>query len=442
MSRRHTSRTDTDPSEAAATALAPANKHLAAQKLAAAVRPVFELLEGRQLLNGALDPTFGVAGKAVTDFGGAQDIGSGLAVLADGSFVVVGESGGQFAVAKYTANGALDTGFGGGDGLVTTAIGSIARATSVAIDGSGRIVVGGYATVGTTEDFAVARYDAGGNLDTSFRRGDGVATTDFANRRDNLFALKILPSGQLVAVGQVRTGAADNNEDFGVAVYHPATGVLDTTFDTDGKATTDFGGEEDARGVAYDAALGRIVVVGESDGTFALAGYVAATGALDGGFDGDGRLTTIFPGSAIAMSAAVDSNGRYVVAGGSGADFAVARYANTGALDAGFDSDGMLTLDFAGGFDHANAVALAADGKILVAGVASNGGSGDFGVARLTSSGALDTTFGLGTGKVTTDIAGNSDTAAAVAVQPTSGKLLVVGTGNGGGASQDDFATV
>jgi hypothetical protein len=57
-------------------------------------------------------------------------------------------------------------------------------------------------------------------------------------------------------------------------------------------------------------------------------------------------------------------------------------------------------FDFGGGFDQANGLAFQADGKIIVAGVASQGSSGDFGVARLTTTGALDTSFGVGTGLV------------------------------------------
>src|SRR5262245_24066099 len=79
------------------------------QKLDSAIRPELHALERRQLLNGAIDTSFGTIGKAITDFGNTPDLGDGLVTLPDGSFIVAGESNGRFALAKYTASGAVDT---------------------------------------------------------------------------------------------------------------------------------------------------------------------------------------------------------------------------------------------------------------------------------------------------------------------------------------------
>jgi uncharacterized delta-60 repeat protein len=68
------------------------------------------------------------------------------------------------------APGDLDTSFGSG-GKVTTAIGAGGYGQDVAIDGSGRIVVAGYSSNGTDDDFAVVRYTASGALDTTFGSG-------------------------------------------------------------------------------------------------------------------------------------------------------------------------------------------------------------------------------------------------------------------------------
>src|SRR5262245_25784050 len=81
-------------------------------RLAAAISPVFEHLEQRRMLNGALDNTFGTAGKVMTDFGGVES-GNAIAILNDGRFVVVGSSGSSFAVARYNVDGTLDTNFDG-----------------------------------------------------------------------------------------------------------------------------------------------------------------------------------------------------------------------------------------------------------------------------------------------------------------------------------------
>jgi uncharacterized delta-60 repeat protein len=78
-------------------------------------------------------------------------------------------------------------------------------------------------------------------------------------------------------------------------------------------------------------------------------------------------------------------DGKIIVAGISGSDFAVARYNSDGTLDSSFDTDGKLTLNM-GGTDQVNAIAIQPDGKILLVG---NSGS-SLAIARLTSSGALD----------------------------------------------------
>jgi uncharacterized delta-60 repeat protein len=97
-----------------------------------------------------------------------------------------------------------------------------------------------------------------------------------------------------------------------------------------------------------------------------------------------------------------------------------------GDLDASFGSGGKIVSDFFGRSNNANAIALQSDGKIVVAGHAlSASGPPDFALARYHSDGSLDTSFGSG-GRVTTDFAGRSDNAAAVAIQPD-GKILAAG---------------
>src|SRR5205085_1470565 len=112
--------------------------------------------------------------------------------------------------------------------------------------------------------------------------------------------------------------------------------------------------------------------------------------------------------------AALQTNGKIVVAGyivnGSDDDFLVERHNADGSLDSTFGIGGIITTDFAGSYDQATAVALQSDGKIVVAGEAYTGASYDFALARYTTTGVLDTTFGPGlTGMVTTDFAGKSD---------------------------------
>ena len=130
---------------------------------------------------GDLDPSFSGDGKLTTDFGvgGA----SGVALQGDGKIVAVGDSGGDFALARYNPDGSLDPSFAG-DGMQTTDFGrDFEGASDVALQPEGKIVVVGGG--GPGGDFALARYNPDGSLDSSFA-GDGMQTTDFGERRRGL----------------------------------------------------------------------------------------------------------------------------------------------------------------------------------------------------------------------------------------------------------------
>jgi uncharacterized delta-60 repeat protein len=96
-----------------------------------------------------------------------------------------------------------------------------------------------------------------------------------------------------------------------------------------------------------------------------------------------------------------------------------------------------VTTDFAGAFDIAGAVAIQGDGKIVAAGGAEVSGADDFALARYNANGSLDPTFS-GDGKVTTDFAGDSDQAHAVAIQ-ANGRIVAAGHAFVSG-TDDDFA--
>ena len=103
-----------------------------------------------------------------------------------------------------------------------------------------------------------------------------------------------------------------------------------------------------------------------------------ADGTLDTSFDSDGIVTTDFgPGDDRAFSVVVQPDGKILVAGdsdnGSNIDFALVRYNADGSLDTSFDGNGRLITDFGSGDDRGYSVALQPDGKIVVAGRTGNG---------------------------------------------------------------------
>ena len=216
-----------------------------------------------------------------------------------------------------------------------------------------------------------------------------------------------------------------------MAAYASLLAVVlpDTSFSSDGKVTTDLGfiAIDIGRSVALQS-NGKIIVAGDSNGDFALVRY-NTDGSLDTSFSTDGKVTTGFGLLTIDIgySLAIQADGKILVAGTDGTDFALARYNSDGSLDTSFSSDGKVTTDL--GFiavDIGYSIAVQADGKIVVAGVS----NGDFALVRYNSDGSLDTSFSSD-GKVTTDFGLLTiDTIYSLVVQ-ADGKILVAGESNG-----------
>lgn len=411
---------------------------------------------------GSLDTSFGVGGIVTTNFDSSSASAATHATLqADGKIVVVGYSrragtdDDDFALARYDAvDGSLDTTFGVG-GKVTTNFGSpyfaatIEWALSVAVQADGKIVAAGYSDQGTPSltghsDFALARYNVDGSLDTSFGVG-GKVVTDFGFPNSSVNGVALQCDGKIVAAGISISGDANDpaNWDIALARYN-VDGSLDTSFGVGGKLTTNFGSTPFGSmtgDAAWSLALQadhKIVVAGSSNqgsGGFALARY-NEDGSLDTSFGVGGKVVS-GSGGDVAFSVALQPDGRIVAAGHSnpGAtlnDFALSRYNADGSLDTGFGVDGIVTTDFGVSQDIAEGVAVEADGRIVAAGYSYQGATGnDFVLAQYNADGSLDTSFGMG-GKVVTDFGGPDDVANGVVVQGD-GNIVVVGTTNQSG---------
>jgi uncharacterized delta-60 repeat protein len=392
---------------------------------------------------GALDLSFGGTGIVTIAFS-ASDIANDVTVDSQNRIVVAGyaDNGSgvaDFAVARLTAAGALDNTFDG-DGKQTIAFGAADDiAYSVAVDSLDRVVIGGFSNIGSNGAFAVARLTTVGVLDTSFD-GDGKQTFDFGAPGSGAWGMEVDPLNRIVIAGTVTNGSTS---DFAVARLTVA-GAFDNSFDGDGKQTIDFGAfSDEAQGVDLDS-MGRIVVVGDtyngSNVDFAVARLTAA-GALDSSFDGDGKQTIAFTVSDIAEAVAIDSLDRVVLAGntndGSNPAFAVARLTAAGALDNSFDGDGRQTVDFSAFDDGAFGIAVDSANRAVVAGFTDNGSNFDFAVARLTAAGALDASFD-GDGKKTFGLTAGSQAGGRSVAVDSLGRTVVAGyVWNG---SNNDFA--
>lgn len=264
---------------------------------------------------------------------------------------------------------------------------------------------------------------APGDLDPTYG-AMGKTITSFINKSAGALAAARQPDGKTVAVGYAETGSNEATEDFALARYN-RDGSLDTTFGTGGRVTTDFAGAQDEAWGVVVQSDGKIVACGQSQkGTetdFALARY-NANGTLDKTFGSDhtGKIRTAFlnnPGDSVARAIAVQTDGKLVVAGRltdsmNRVSFALARYKSDGSLDKTFGFQGQSVDSFSPQhIDQANAIAIQQSGKILVGGATVTNTDQDFEIVRYDSNGDVDSTFGLnGIGVVvTTDFNGNYD---------------------------------
>ncbi len=224
-----------------------------------------------------------------------------------------------------------------------------------------------------------------------------------------------------------------------------APGDLDPTFGNGGKVLTPIGnsGGSAAQGVAVQSD-GKIVVVGLSNsGTtsaqnydFAVVRY-NADGSLDASFGTGGKVLTQIRENDVAYAAAIQADGKIVLAGFSStgtaasSDFALVRYNTDGSLDSSFGTGGKVLTDFGGsGGDYARDVVIQSNGKIVVAGETGPDATKDFALARYNTDGTLDLSFGTG-GKVVTPISSSSRDLVNGATIQADGKIVVTGSSSG-----------
>ena len=183
-----------------------------------------------------------------------------------------------------------------------------------------------------------------------------------------------------------------------------------------------------------------LVLVGAWLLTVAFGGVVrAADGALDETFGGDGKVVTGFPIGAFANDVAVQPDGKIIAAGAAAGRsatgvFALARYGSHGSLDRTFGRNGRVTTAVSDGGDEVHAIAIQPDGRIVAVG--SN--QQQFELARYTTDGGLDPTFGFN-GIMSTDLTSDYDIVYDMAIQPN-GKILVGGLATPGSPWRPRFA--
>ena len=326
--------------------------------------------------DGTPDPTFGVNGVSVITSGVNDPQPHGMVVLPNGKFIVSGFVNGLphfLGLVRLNADGSLDTTFGAGGVLDVP----ITGAYKVALQSDGMILVAGNtAGLSSGADFGVARYDADGVLDTTFGTA-GLARADLTSF-DQAYGLSVQPDGRILVVGGTNGGPLVSR--FGVARFLP-DGTLDPTFGIGGTVLVPTISEYDVPEAVATQSTGRVVVAGFSavshptflDADWALVG-LAANGSADGAFGAGGTVLKDFAGyDDIVYALHVQPDDRVLVAGyaGFGAGYQnlrplVSRYLANGALDLGWGLLGTTIVtvpDIYNGDMHA--LHALPDGRIL-----------------------------------------------------------------------------
>jgi len=398
---------------------------------------------------GTLDPFWATGsslgpGKVITPIGSSDDVANAMILQPDGKVLMAGfcfsGTNYDFCVARYLPNGTLDASWNA-TGKVITPIGSgDDLAFAIALQPDGKVLLAGYCSNGSNNDFCAARYLSSGALDTTWN-GTGKVITPIGSNDDRATAIALQPDGKVLLAG-VCTGAV--NSDFCAARYLP-NGTLDGSWSGTGKVITPIGSGADFANAITLQPDGKVLLAGycDSGGSDFCAARYLPNGSLDTSWNGTGKVITVVGSNDdVAVAMALQPDGRVLLAGycfgGTTYDFCAARYLPTGALDTSWNGSGKVITPIGSGADLANAMTVQPDGRVLLAGTCSNGTNDDFCAARYLPNGTLDNVWN-GTGKVITSVGSSNDAATAVVLQPD-GKVLLAGSCLNG--SLNDFCSL
>lgn len=330
-------------------------------------------------------------------FGETGDTYSGLAVQSDGKIVTVGNSFRlahgcwvhRVNVRRFNTDGAPDTVFGTGSGLTSYSAGCAedgiwAQAYAITLYG-GKIIVAGSLENGTETKFLTLRLSSNGTFDTSFNQ-DGIGIYSVGSDGE-AYDVSVQPrSGRIALAG----GSLSGSELDSALLVLTANGYPDLNFGDFGTILSDLGGNDLFQTVAFRAD-GKIVAGGynTSPGKGTVARY-SVNGTLDAGFSGNGVFTTeiSLAGEQVA-DVLIQPDGKILVASsgnlvyfGDTRDFILYRLNAEGSYDSTFGGAGIVTTDFAQGWDYSTSMVKQPDGKIIVAGRTSNENNSDIALAR------------------------------------------------------------
>jgi uncharacterized delta-60 repeat protein/RHS repeat-associated protein len=371
--------------------------------------------------SGSLDTTFNSSGRVTTTVG-SSDIAYKTLVQGDGKIVIVGYNSTSGVVIRYNADGSLDSGFGSSG--VTTLSSVVFYDAAIQSDGKIIAVGGDY-----SGNFVAARYNTDGTLDTSFG-SSGIATVDFGPW-DYANAVSLQSDGKIVLGGASGSGPGTGAENWAI-VRLTTSGSLDTSFNSTGKLTLDWGSDDVINGITVQDS-GKIVAAGLANGASGMARFTSS-GALDTTFGSGGTGKVALTGDwdqSINLESLSDQ--RLLVSGVSAGEMVLHRFTADGLEDDTFGTSGTVTMAFgAWHIDWGYDVGVQPDGKVIVVGL-SNFSGGDGFALRYNVDGTLDASFGS-SGAMLVWYGSSSysewDYFQSVAIQKD-GQIVVAGTADG-----------
>jgi uncharacterized delta-60 repeat protein len=315
----------------------------------------------RMLPDGSLDPTFANGGVLTLPVGiGA--CGNTLRLQPDGKIVIAGtgDVGGKmvFLAVRLNANGTPDATFGTG-GVASAAVGAAAIANGVAIQGDGKILLGGTARTvlddPTTNAFAIARLNADGSLDTRYGNGGSA----MFGGTGGAWGVALQSDGKAVLGGQ----ATVNGTEVFQVVRVATNGRADTRFANNGIYQKLIGTKAIANAIAVQPD-DKVVVTGNAfDGRGVAATLRLTTKGTPDPTFGSGGVSEVTLWQAV-NGMALQRDGKIVLAS---TGSTTVRLTAGGAADATFGTGGLATHTL-GSPTAANGVAVQADGKLVLAG--------------------------------------------------------------------------
>lgn len=355
---------------------------------------------------GDLDVTFGGTGFVRTGFGSGDDFGYCTAVQPDGKLIVAGMSKDgesyESSLLRYNSDGSPDASFNGSGKIITSLGAYNSRTYSIAVLPDGKILTAGAvgyhgpSPYGTFwDEILIVRYNPDGSLDTTFD-GDGKVTTA-AGYSSLALAMKIQSDGKILITG---SGAVIGSNGSLIVVQYNPNGTPDLTFDDDGVVFSALGQSGEGIDVQAD---GKIVVTGyKNNFTDFVTLRFNADGSLDTSFNKTGEAP-LPPGGANdrAHAVAVQADGKIVITGrwglteAGGGSLVLIRYNTDGSFDEAFGDHGFLDTGMPG--SARIKLLTQPDGKIVVNTTSFDGSATFFKAARFNSDGSPDTTFN-GTG--------------------------------------------